>query len=139
MRFAYFTMKNPILFLFCVVFSTLPQLSLSVCGQTGRQNLVVNPSFEMAADSGQLIPPGEFSVTKAQGWTLPTRAQASLFSSIPTIATGNRSMSRWKFTAKEGNNVAGIMTYGTVAGIEQNELREYILCLVLGTFSLRRH
>lgn len=102
----------------CVVFFT-PQILRG-------QNLVVNPSFEMAADSNQLIPPGEFAVAKAKGWSVPTRAQASLYSSIPTMATLNRAMNRWKFTAKEGNNVAGITTYGTVSGNEKNELREYI-------------
>lgn len=90
------------------------------------QNLVVNPSFEVAADSNDLIPPGEFSVTHAKGWSLPSRAQASLYSSIPMMATLNRAMNRWKFTAKEGNNVVGITTYGTLAGSENNELREYV-------------
>ncbi len=90
------------------------------------QNLVVNPSFEIASDSVSLIPPGEFSATKAMGWSLPTRAQATLYGSIPTIATTNRAMNRWKFTAKTGNNVIGIMTYGSILTDEKNELREYL-------------
>jgi outer membrane protein OmpA-like peptidoglycan-associated protein len=90
------------------------------------QNLVINPSFEVAADSNDLIPAGEFAVTKAKGWSLPTRAQASLYSSIPMMATLNRAMNRWKFMAKEGNNVVGITTYGTLAGNENQELREYV-------------
>jgi outer membrane protein OmpA-like peptidoglycan-associated protein len=111
-------MKNIILFTFYLVLFFAPILR--------GQNLVVNPSFEMAADSNDLIPPGEFAVTKAKGWSLPSRAQASLYSSIPMMATLNRAMNRWKFTAKEGNNVVGITTYGTLAGNEKNELREYI-------------
>jgi OmpA-OmpF porin, OOP family len=119
MNSIYFTMKHTtILFAFLLTVVVPPILR--------GQNLVVNPSFELAADSTNLIPPGEFSVTKAKGWSLPTRAQASLYSSIPTIATLNRAMNRWKFTAKEGNNVVGITTYGTVAGNENNELREYV-------------
>ena len=90
------------------------------------QNLVVNPSFEIADDSVSLIPPGEFSATKAMGWSMPTRAQATLYGSIPTIATTNRAMNRWKFTAKTGNNVIGIMTYGSILTDEKNELREYL-------------
>jgi OmpA-OmpF porin, OOP family len=119
MNSIYFTMKNTtILFAFFLAV-VAPHILRG-------QNLVVNPSFELAADSTNLIPPGEFSVTKAKGWSLPTRAQASLYSSIPTMATLNRAMNRWKFTAKEGNNVVGITTYGTVAGNENNELREYV-------------
>jgi OmpA-OmpF porin, OOP family len=119
MNSIYFTMKHTtILFAFLLTVVVPPILR--------GQNLVVNPSFELAADSTNLIPPGEFSVTKAKGWSLPTRAQASLYSSIPTIATLNRAMNRWKFTAKEGNNVVGITTFGTVAGNENNELREYV-------------
>ena len=90
------------------------------------QNLVVNPSFEIANDSVSLIPPGEFSATKAMGWSMPTRAQATLYGSIPTIATTNRALNRWKFTAKTGNNVIGIMTYGSILTDEKNELREYL-------------
>ena len=90
------------------------------------QNLVVNPSFEIASDSVSLIPPGEFSATKAMGWSMPTRAQATLYGSIPTIATTNRAFNRWKFTAKTGNNVIGIMTYGSILTDEKNELREYL-------------
>ena len=90
------------------------------------QNLVVNPSFEIADDSVSLIPPGEFSATKAMGWSMPTRAQATLYGSIPTIATTNRALNRWKFTAKTGNNVMGIMTYGSILTDEKNELREYL-------------
>ncbi len=90
------------------------------------QNLVVNPSFEIASDSVSLIPPGEFSATKAMGWSMPTRAQATLYGSIPTIATSNRALNRWKFTAKTGNNVIGIMTYGSILTDEKNELREYL-------------
>jgi OmpA-OmpF porin, OOP family len=90
------------------------------------QNLVVNPSFELGNDTISIIPPGEFPLTRAQGWTLPTRAQASLYSSIPILATTNRAMSRWKFTAKEGNNVVGIMTYGALGSNENNQLREYM-------------
>ena len=90
------------------------------------QNLVVNPSFEIASDSVSLIPPGEFSATKAMGWSMPTRAQATLYGSIPTIATTNRALNRWKFTAKTGNNVVGIMTYGSILTDEKNELREYL-------------
>jgi OmpA-OmpF porin, OOP family len=111
-------MKNTILFTFYIVLFSAPILR--------SQNLVVNPSFEMAADSNDLIPPGEFAVTKAKGWSLPSRAQASLYSSIPMMATLNRAMNRWKFTAKEGNNVVGITTYGTLGGNEKNELREYV-------------
>jgi OmpA-OmpF porin, OOP family len=119
MNSIYFTMKiTTILFAFFLAIVVPPILR--------GQNLVVNPSFELAADSTDLIPPGEFSVTKAKGWSLPSRAQASLYSSIPTMATLNRAMNRWKFTAKEGNNVVGITTYGTVAGNENNELREYV-------------
>ena len=90
------------------------------------QNLVVNPSFEMPTDSNKLIPPGEYNVSRAKGWTMPTKAQATLYSSIPTIATLNRAMNKWKFTAKEGNNVVGITTYGTVASDDKKELREYV-------------
>lgn len=111
-------MKDTLLFTLCVAFFT-PQILRG-------QNLVVNPSFEIAADSNELIPPGEFALTKVKGWSIPTRAQASLYSSIPTMATLDRAMNRWKFTAKEGNNVAGITTYGTVSGNEKNELREYV-------------
>lgn len=89
------------------------------------QNLVVNPSFESSNESGVSIPPGEFSLSKAKGWNTPTRAQATLYSSIPTLATTNRAMNRWRFTAKEGNNVIGIMTYGNVLDDDKNELREY--------------
>ena len=87
---------------------------------------MVNPSFEIASDSVSLIPPGEFSATKAMGWSMPTRAQATLYGSIPTIATTNRAFNRWKFTAKTGNNVVGIMTYGSILADEKNELREYL-------------
>jgi outer membrane protein OmpA-like peptidoglycan-associated protein len=89
------------------------------------QNLVINPSFEMAKDSSRVIQPGEFSISKALGWSMPSRAQATLYSSIPTLATTNRAMSKWRFSAKEGNNVVGIMTYGSIAADEKNELREY--------------
>jgi outer membrane protein OmpA-like peptidoglycan-associated protein len=102
-----------ILFLFC-------KTTLS------GQNLVINPSFEIGNDSIAIIPPGEFSIARAKGWSLPTRAQASLYSSIPILATTDRALSRWKFTAKEGNNVVGIMTYGTLAGNENHQLREYM-------------
>jgi OmpA-OmpF porin, OOP family len=111
-------MKKTKLFTLCVALFTLSILR--------GQNLVVNPSFEMAADSNQLIPPGEHTVAKAKGWSLPTYAQASLYSSIPLMATLNRAMNRWKFTAKEGNNVVGITTYGTLVGNEKQELREYV-------------
>ena len=106
-------MKKSMLFAYFILFS-----SVILRGQ----NLVVNPSFEIASDSVSLIPPGEFSATKAMGWSLPTRAQATLYGSIPTIATTNRAMNRWKFTAKTGNNVIGIMTYGSILTDEKNEL-----------------
>lgn len=89
------------------------------------QNLVVNPSFEIANDSVSSIPPGEFPATKAMGWSMPTRAQATLYGSIPTLATTNRALNRWKFMAKTGNNVVGIMTYGNLTD-ENKELREYL-------------
>ncbi len=113
----YFTMIKSMLFASIILFS-----SLILRGQ----NLVVNPSFEIANDSVSLIPPGEFSATKAMGWSMPTRAQATLYGSIPTIATTNRAFNRWKFTAKTGNNVIGIMTYGSILTDEKNELREYL-------------
>jgi OmpA-OmpF porin, OOP family len=119
MNSIYFTMKNTTILFVLFLAVVAPHILRG-------QNLVVNPSFELAADSSDLIPPGEFSITKAKGWSLPTRAQASLYSSIPTMATLNRAMNRWKFTAKEGNNVVGITTYGTVAGNDNNELREYV-------------
>ena len=113
----YFTMKKSILFAsFILISSSILR----------GQNLVVNPSFEIASDSVSLIPPGEFSATKAMGWSMPTRAQATLYGSIPTIATTNRAFNRWKFTAKTGNNVVGIMTYGSILADEKNELREYL-------------
>ena len=113
----YFTMKKSILFAsFILISSSILR----------GQNLVVNPSFEIASDSVSLIPPGEFSATKAMGWSMPTRAQATLYGSIPTIATTNRAFNRWKFTAKTGNNVVGIMTYGSILTDEKNELREYL-------------
>jgi OmpA-OmpF porin, OOP family len=90
------------------------------------QNLVVNPSFELPTEADKLIPPGEYNVSRALGWTMPTKAQATLYSSIPTIATLNRAMNKWKFTAKEGNNVVGITTYGVMANETQKELREYV-------------
>lgn len=90
------------------------------------QNLVINPSFEISRDTHSLIPPGEFHITKALGWSTPSRAQATLYSSIPTIATTNRAMNKWRFMAKEGNNVGGIMTYGTIMGETHRELREYM-------------
>lgn len=110
-------MKKSMLFALIILFS-----STILRGQ----NLVVNPSFEIADDSVSLIPPGEFSATKAMGWSMPTRAQATLYGSIPTIATTNRALNRWKFTAKTGNNVIGIMTYGSILTDEKNELREYL-------------
>lgn len=113
----YFTMKKSMLFVSFIFIS-----SAILRGQ----NLVVNPSFEIASDSVSLIPPGEFSATKAMGWSMPTRAQATLYGSIPTIATTNRALNRWKFTAKTGNNVIGIMTYGSILTDEKNELREYL-------------
>ena len=109
-------MRKSIIHVFVAVMS-MPLLS--------GQNLVINPSFEMAKDSSSVIPPGEFSISKALGWSMPTRAQATLYSSIPTLATTNRAMSKWRFSAKEGNNVVGIMTYGSIAADEKNELREY--------------
>ncbi len=90
------------------------------------QNLVVNPSFEIPKDSNTLIPPGEFHINKALGWNVASRAQATLYSSIPAIATTNRAMNKWRFMAKEGNNVVGIITYGTVMGDDARELREYM-------------
>jgi OmpA-OmpF porin, OOP family len=90
------------------------------------QNLVINPSFELPTESDKLIPPGEFNVSRALGWTMPTKAQATLYSSIPTIATLNRAMSKWKFMAKDGNNVVGITTYGVIASDTKKELREYV-------------
>jgi OmpA-OmpF porin, OOP family len=90
------------------------------------QNLVVNPSFELPTEPDKLIPPGEYNVSRANGWSMPTKAQATLYSSIPTIATLNRAMSKWKFTAKEGNNVVGITTYGVIASDTKKELREYV-------------
>jgi OmpA-OmpF porin, OOP family len=91
------------------------------------QNLIVNPSFEIPADSNRMLPPGEYDIARAKGWSKPTRAQATLYSSIPTLATGNRAMSKWKFMAKEGNNVAGITTFGALnMGNEKAELREYL-------------
>ena len=113
----YFTMIKSMLF--------VTTIFLNVAILRG-QNLVVNPSFEIADDSISLIPPGEFSATKAMGWSMPTRAQATLYGSIPTIATTNRALNRWKFTAKTGNNVIGIMTYGSILTDEKNELREYL-------------
>jgi outer membrane protein OmpA-like peptidoglycan-associated protein len=89
------------------------------------QNLVINPSFEISKDSSNAIAPGEFSISKAFGWSMPTHAQATLYSSIPILATTNRAMSKWRFSAKEGNNVVGIMTYGSIAADEKSELREY--------------
>ena len=112
-----FEMKKNTLFASCILTFSTPILR--------GQNLVVNPSFEIPADSNRLIQPGEFSLTRAKGWTTPSRAQASLYSSIPTMATVNRSMSKWKFTAKEGNNVVGVSTYGMMPLNEKQELREY--------------
>lgn len=109
-------MRKSIMFVFVAVLS-MPILR--------GQNLVINPGFEMAKDLSSLIPPGEFSISKALGWSMPTRAQATLYSSIPTLATTNRAMSKWRFSAKEGNNVVGIMTYGSISAEEKNELREY--------------
>jgi outer membrane protein OmpA-like peptidoglycan-associated protein len=90
------------------------------------QNLVMNSSFEIPNDPNMLITAGEFNVSRAKGWTMPTKAQATLYSSIPTIATLNRAMSKWKFTAKEGDNVVGITTYGVMASDTKKELREYV-------------
>jgi outer membrane protein OmpA-like peptidoglycan-associated protein len=104
-----------------ILFLALVLGPLSILGQ----NLVVNPSFEIPADSNRLIMPGEYNVSRAKGWTMPTKAQATLYSSIPTIATLNRAMSKWKFMAKDGNNVVGITTYGVIAE-NKKELREYV-------------
>ncbi len=90
------------------------------------QNLVMNPSFEMPNDPTVPITAGEFNVSRAKGWSMPTKSQATLYSSIPTIATLNRAMSKWKFTAKEGDNVVGITTYGVMASDTKKELREYV-------------
>lgn len=115
---------NPMLSKKNILFLTL---FLSCTFQILRgQNLVVNPSFEISRDTHSLIPPGEYHISWALGWSTPSRAQASLYSSIPTIATTNRAMNRWRFMAKEGNNVVGITTYGTVMGEEHRELREYM-------------
>jgi outer membrane protein OmpA-like peptidoglycan-associated protein len=90
------------------------------------QNLVMNPSFELPTDPNVPITAGEFNVSRAKGWTMPTKSQATLYSSIPTIATLNRAMSKWKFTAKEGDNVVGVTTYGVMASDAKKELREYV-------------
>jgi OmpA-OmpF porin, OOP family len=104
----------------CATFFIIGPLSIFA------QNLVMNPSFEMPTDPTVPITAGEFNVSRAKGWTMPTKSQATLYSSIPTIATLNRAMSKWKFTAKEGDNVVGVTTYGVMASDTKKELREYV-------------
>ncbi len=116
MKLFYATMRKSITLVLVAVLS-MPMVM--------AQNLVINSGFEMSKDSSSLIPPGEFSISKALGWSMPTRAQATLYSSIPTLATTNRAMSKWRFSAKGGNNVVGIMTYGSISADPKNELREY--------------
>jgi OmpA-OmpF porin, OOP family len=112
--------KTYTLALSCATFFIIGPLSIFA------QNLVMNPSFELPNDPNVPITAGEFNVSRAKGWTMPTKSQATLYSSIPTIATLNRAMSKWKFTAKEGENVVGITTYGVMASDTKKELREYV-------------
>jgi outer membrane protein OmpA-like peptidoglycan-associated protein len=107
---------------FFVLFA-LPFFALELRGQ----NLVVNPSFETIEDTLHILTPGEHPVSKAIGWSLPTRAQGSLLYSLIAVTQVNRSIQKWRFTAKSGDNVAAITTYGTVQlQNDKSELREYV-------------
>jgi OmpA-OmpF porin, OOP family len=95
--------------------------------QLRGQNLVVNPSFETIDDTLNVLTPGEHPVSKAMGWSLPTRAQGSLLYSLIAVTQVNRSIQKWRFMAKTGDNVAAITTYGTAGNSEDmSELREYV-------------
>ncbi|HEY9702097.1 MAG TPA: OmpA family protein [Allocoleopsis sp.] len=91
------------------------------------QNLVINPSFENTNDTIVTLSPGEYPVNKAIGWSMPTRAQSSLFYALAAVTQINRSLQKWRFSPKSGNNVASITTYGkSIPNDENSDLREYV-------------
>lgn len=116
------------LFLPCIVFAL--QMYAQPSGSASLppakpKNLVINPSFEIPADSSQSLDVSN-PLQALKGWSSPNGAAPKVFTSV---RKGNSYFvydpygASWDFSARSGKNVAGVNVRG---GTSKNPKREYL-------------
>ena len=107
-----------------VVTSKSPVKTPTTTTRKTNVNLVVNPSFEIPADSTKSLQLDN-PIEAALGWNSPNKSEARFFTSTKTDVVYDVYGSSWTFKARSGQNVAGLNVYG-INSLAKTELRDYI-------------